>query len=104
MSHIWHDAVHMSTSKSRRSRVFTVSFPETLAKEVDEVAREESRNVSELFREAFRKYQLERLNAHLVLARRAARKRSQQREYGETDVERLVDELRSKSDVRKNRR
>jgi metal-responsive CopG/Arc/MetJ family transcriptional regulator len=37
-------------------RKFTVSFPEPLAKQVDQLAKRESRNISELLREAFRLY------------------------------------------------
>lgn len=37
-------------------RRFTVSFPEPLAKQVDRLAKQESRNISELMREAFRVY------------------------------------------------
>jgi hypothetical protein len=38
-----------------------VSFPENLAKQVKGVAREEDRNISELFREAFRSYKADRI-------------------------------------------
>ena len=55
----------MSLSRSRTSRVFTISFPEDLATQVEEVARQESRNISELFREAFRTYRLERMQRKL---------------------------------------
>ena len=51
----------MKTSRARTSRVFTISFPEELAKQVVAVAEEESRNISELFREAFRSYRIERM-------------------------------------------
>jgi metal-responsive CopG/Arc/MetJ family transcriptional regulator len=44
----------------RISKTFTISFPPEMAKEVEEVAREERRGLSELFREAFRFYQQER--------------------------------------------
>ena len=55
----------MSTTRPRASRVFTISFPEDLAQQVEQVAQEESRNISELFREAFRTYRLQR--AHRTL-------------------------------------
>ena len=42
--------IAMSASRARSSRVFTISFPEELAKQVVAVADEESRNISELFR------------------------------------------------------
>jgi len=84
----------MSTSRSRTSRVFTVSFPEDLAKQVDRVAKEESRNISELFREAFRTYRLGRIRQRLDADAIYARSRNP-RGYTEADVERLVDEIRA---------
>lgn len=93
----------MSISRSRRSRVFTISFPEDLARQVDQLARRESRNISELFREAFRIYRLEGIHRHLERARAAARLREPQPEHGESDVERLVDGIRSTA-LRKKRK
>jgi metal-responsive CopG/Arc/MetJ family transcriptional regulator len=93
----------MSNSRSRTSRVFTISFPENLAAQVEEVAKEESRNISELFREAFRTYRLERMHRKLEATRRAvtARSRSQ---YSKDDVEGLVDEIRSELSIGKKRK
>ena len=85
----------MSDSRSRRSRVFTVSFPEDLARQVDQVAHRESRNISELFREAFRVYRLENAHAQIERARAAARLRKPQQDYRPSDVEALVDEVRT---------
>ena len=84
----------MSVSRSRTSRVFTVSFPESLAKQVDKIAREESRNISELFREAFRNYRLERIHKKSEMARASARERGVP-EYTQEDIERFVDEVRA---------
>jgi metal-responsive CopG/Arc/MetJ family transcriptional regulator len=58
----------MNTPRSRASHVFTISFPEELAKQVIAVAHEESRTLSELFREAFRTYQMERLRRNQTVA------------------------------------
>jgi hypothetical protein len=77
----------MSASTSRKSRVFTISFPEELAKQ-------EHRNISELFREAFRAYRIERMHRTLELARKEAASRGPI-PYTEDDVENLVDEIRS---------
>jgi metal-responsive CopG/Arc/MetJ family transcriptional regulator len=85
----------MSLSRSRTSRVFTISFPEDLATQVEEVARQESRNISELFREAFRTYRLERMQRKLATTRAAVAARTAPR-YTEEDVEELVDEIRTK--------
>ena len=84
----------MSPSTSRTSRVFTISFPEDLATQVEEVAREESRNISELFREAFRTYRLERIQRKLAATRAGVAARTGPR-YTEEDVEQLVDEIRA---------
>jgi metal-responsive CopG/Arc/MetJ family transcriptional regulator len=94
----------MSISRSRRSRVFTISFPENLARQVDQVARLESRNISELFREAFRFYCLEGMHRRLERVRGAARLRDPQPRYTESDVEGLVDEIRSAGSSRKKRK
>jgi Arc/MetJ-type ribon-helix-helix transcriptional regulator len=85
----------MSMSRSRRSRVFTVSFPEDLASQVDELAQRESRNVSELFREAFRRYRLESMHRQLGAARSAARAQNPPTRHRAKDIEYLVDEVRA---------
>jgi metal-responsive CopG/Arc/MetJ family transcriptional regulator len=61
----------MST-RTRSSRVFTISFPDALAREVEQVAKEESRNISEIFRESFRLYKLQAIERHVEAARRRA--------------------------------
>ncbi len=84
----------MSIPRTRSSRVFTVSFPENLARQVELVAKEESRTISELFREAFRGYLVDRAHKELdktraeVLARHST-------PYTEDDVEGFVDEIRA---------
>jgi hypothetical protein len=80
----------MST-RTRTSRVFTISFPQPLAKKVEQVAREESRNISELFREAFRLYQADKLEKQLEAIRRTLPPTN----YTPDDVEMLVHEVRS---------
>lgn len=82
------------SSPTRNSRVFTISFPEDLAKQVEAVAKEESRNISELFREAFRAYRIERIHLKLEAARAEAAKRGLVL-YTEDDVEALVHEVRA---------
>ncbi len=84
----------MATPRTRNTRVFTISFPEDLAKQVEETARKESRNVSELFREAFRTYQLEIIHRELD----ALRKTLPPTSYTEEDVPRLVREMRRESE------
>jgi metal-responsive CopG/Arc/MetJ family transcriptional regulator len=86
----------MSASRSRASRVFTISFPADLADQVTAVAEEESRNISELFREAFRTYRMERMRRRLSDIRTEAAKRVAHH-YSEEDIETLVDEIRSEN-------
>lgn len=92
--------VSMSASRPRTSRVFTISFPEELAKQVVAIAEEESRNISELFREAFRAYKMERNERKLVAARADAATRVSHR-YTEDDIEAMVDEIRSEQYMRR---
>lgn len=80
---------------TRSSKVLTLSLPQEMFKKAEKIAKDENRTRSELFREALRQYI-------------ASRERWQEirkwggetaREYGvtsEADVERIVDELRSK--------
>lgn len=93
----------MSLSRSRTSRVFTISFPEDLASQVEELARQESRNISELFREAFRTYRLERIQRKLAATRAAVTARSRPA-YTEDDVEELVDEIRAELSAGRKRK
>jgi metal-responsive CopG/Arc/MetJ family transcriptional regulator len=65
----------MNAPRTRASRVFTISFPEELAKQVVAAATEESRNLSELFREAFRTYQMERIQRRMLATRRITAER-----------------------------
>jgi metal-responsive CopG/Arc/MetJ family transcriptional regulator len=92
----------MSPSPSRTSRVFTISFPEELAKQVVAIADEESRNISELFREAFRTYRRDRIQRKLEAARAEAATRGPVR-YTEDDVESIVDEIRAEQYARRKK-
>jgi metal-responsive CopG/Arc/MetJ family transcriptional regulator len=83
----------MSTPRARASRVFTISFPEELAKQVVLVAAEESRNLSELFREAFRTYQMERVQRKLWATRRITAERTS-RQGPEDEIEPAADKTR----------
>ena len=90
----------MGIKRQRSSRVFTISFPEDLARQVDKVAKAESRNISELFREAFRSYRMERVRRRLQVDLEYARTRNP-KGYREQAVEHLVDEVRVGMRVRK---
>lgn len=88
------DNEFMSTSRIRASRVFTISFPEPLARQVEEIAQEEHRNISELFREAFRSYRADRLESQLDALRQKRELNSLS--HTAENVESLIAEARGK--------
>ena len=81
-------------AQPRTSRVFTISFPADLARQVEQVAKQESRNISELFREAFRSYRFERMQRSVVISRSAAAAKASNR-HRQDEVEEFIDEVRS---------
>ena len=83
----------MATS-TRTSRTFTVSFPPDLAEQVERLAAKESRTTSELFREAFRAYRIQRVKAAFEDLRALAQANNSE-VYSEEDIERFVDEVRA---------
>lgn len=86
------------------TKTITVSFPVELAEQAEQLARSESRTMSELLREAFRTYRMEASRKRLELGNAYAQRRAAHR-YTEADVERLVDETRAelKAERRKRR-
>ncbi len=76
------------------TKTITVSFPVELAEQAEQLAKTESRTMSELFREAFRTYRVAAVRKRLVAGNAYAQGRAPHR-YTEADVERLVDESRS---------
>jgi metal-responsive CopG/Arc/MetJ family transcriptional regulator len=76
------------------TKTITVSFPVELAEQSEQLAKTESRTMSELFREVFRTYRVEAARKRLVAGNAYAQGRVAQR-YTEADVERLVDEMRA---------
>jgi len=86
------------------TKTITVSFPVELAEHAEQLAKTESRTMSELFREAFRTYRVEAVRKRLVAGKAYAQGRAAHR-YTEADVERLVDETRAElSPSRRKRR
>jgi metal-responsive CopG/Arc/MetJ family transcriptional regulator len=87
-------------SLGESSRVFTVTLPEELAKQVDRLAQEESTDISELMREAFRYYCAERARRRLRSdVEHASTLRTP---YTANDVESLVDDVRAEANRLKN--
>lgn len=88
---------------TRSSRVFTISLPAELAAKAEALAKRDSRSMSELFREAFRTYYAQQ--ARLILEDIGEYATSRNPGYSETDVPRLIKEVRNgKKSRRLNRR
>jgi predicted transcriptional regulator len=77
-----------------KRRTFTISFPPDLAEQVEQMAAQESRTTSELFREAFRTYRAQQLRRALHDLNEIARK-DDHKGYTPDDIERLIDDVRA---------
>jgi CopG family transcriptional regulator / antitoxin EndoAI len=74
------------------AKILSVSIPDELMRETEEVARAQGRTKSELVRDALRRQlRLERFRQ----LQRYGRQRAEQRGVGPEDTEALVDELRA---------
>lgn len=78
----------------RTTKQFTISLPPDMAEQVVATAKAESRTISELFREAFRTYRAQRIQALLKTSEAEGRHRKHQG-YTQDDVERLIHEVRA---------
>ena len=76
----------------RNTRTISISMPETQAKAAEQIAKAENRTMSELVREALRRYQEERLES--IVERH--RKKAEERGLTEADVVRIIREERRK--------
>lgn len=83
----------MKTATATR-RTFTISFPADLARQVEQVAAQESRTTSELFREAFRVYRAQQMRTVLADFHEVGRQ-SNHNGYKEDDVPAMVAEVRT---------
>ena len=72
---------------TRTTKVYSITMPPKMGKQAEDLAKQESRTMSELFREAFRTYRAD-----------AAR------QHGEQDVERMVDEARAELEAERRKR
>ncbi len=84
----------------RTTKQFTISLPPDMAAQVVAAAKNESRTISELFREAFRVYRARRVQALLEASQKEGRRRKHQG-YSEDDVERLVHAVRTEGSRRR---
>ena len=69
----------------RKSAIITFSLPPGMAEQVQQVAKEEGRTVSEFLREAIRSYMEEREWLRQERRRRARARRNEQEETGRRD-------------------
>lgn len=77
----------------KTAKVISVSLPPDMEKEVQKVAKEEHRTVSELLREAFRQYLA---NRDLAAVRKEAIKVAKKMKLKPEDVARIVREGRAR--------
>ena len=85
-------------SSARISKTVTISLPPELAAKAELLAKRESRTMSELFREALRRYEQHRSFETLDDIRQYAAARNPQG-YTEADVPRLIREVREEMAV-----
>jgi len=79
---------------ARTTKILTLSLPPEMLKEVEKIAKEENRTRSELFREALRQYIASKERWRRI--RKWGSKIAKEQELTEADIERIVDEVRSK--------
>ncbi len=86
----------MSQTKTRANvaRTITISIPADLVKQARALAKQESRSLSELFREAFRTYRARRMDEALQRIQAAGQARKHL-DHTRDEVERLVHEVRA---------
>lgn len=83
----------MGTAK-RKSKVYTISLPPDLAKQAESIAKNESRTMSEVFREGIRSLQRERIRKILIEGAAYGATRNV-KGYTEEDIPRLIKEVRA---------
>ncbi len=84
----------LQVAQARISRVFSISLPPDLAEKAERLAQQESRTMSELFREAFRVYYARDPRRKLAEIGEYASTRNPNG-YAEEDVPRLIKEARA---------
>jgi metal-responsive CopG/Arc/MetJ family transcriptional regulator len=78
----------------RKSKVIAVSVPPESASDFEQIAEEEGRNRSELFREMLRVYRAYRETRTFESLQRYGAARARELGITEKDVDRLIDEAR----------
>jgi predicted transcriptional regulator len=90
----------MATATARKSKVYTISLPPELAQRAEALAQRDSRTMSELFREAFRTYSAQQARTTLAELGEYAAGRNH-KGYTESDVPRLIKEVRDEKPRRR---
>lgn len=93
----------MATATARKSKVYTISLPPELAQRAEALAQRDSRTMSELFREAFRAYSAQQARHTLDELGEYASGRNP-KGYAESDVPRLIQEVRAEEPRRRKAR
>jgi Arc/MetJ-type ribon-helix-helix transcriptional regulator len=84
----------------RTSKIVSISMPEAQVKAAEQLAKAENRTMSELMREALRRYQQERRDQIIEKYRR----RSKERGLTENDVVRIIKSFRTEGRKKGNSR
>jgi predicted DNA-binding protein len=74
---------------TRTSKIYSITMPPELGRQAEQLAKKESRSMSELMREAFRRYQVEKVERELLADPRRSRRLAEFR--------RLLNELRQEA-------
>lgn len=93
-----------AASPTRRSRVFSISLPPELAARAEAIAKEDTRTVSEVFRDALRCYERERERVRKMFDEIGEYvKTLPPAPYTEEDIPRLVKEVRAEMRAERER-
>jgi Arc/MetJ-type ribon-helix-helix transcriptional regulator len=76
----------------RTAKIISLSLPPEMEKEVQQIAKDERRSISEIMREAFRQYMT---NRDLAAVRAEGKKIAKKKKLKPEDIERIVREGRS---------
>jgi metal-responsive CopG/Arc/MetJ family transcriptional regulator len=93
----------MATATARKSKVYTISLPPELALRAEALAQRDCRTMSELFREAFRSYSAQQARRTLEELGEYAEGRNP-KGHAESDVPRLIEQVRAESPRRRSAR
>jgi Arc/MetJ-type ribon-helix-helix transcriptional regulator len=82
------------------AQTISISLPDDMAREINELAQRERRSVSEVMREAWRTYRIDKF-ARLAARTASYAEQHNPMNYSEADVPRLIKEVRKERRPRK---